>query len=70
MAMSHSEKQKYINLLFMYEESHNIPSNERLTYDPYKDEPSIPEVSPAKKPYVDIRRIVSEVKNLKYLGKI
>lgn len=70
MAMSYSEKQKYINELYKYEESHNIPENRRLTYDPYKDIPSIPEAAPSKKAYVDIRAVVSEVKSLKHLGEL
>ena len=70
MAMYNSDKHKYINTLFEYEESHNVPNHLRLTYDPYKDIPSIPEVTPYKKPYVDIREVVSRVKNLKYLGEL
>lgn len=70
MAMPYSEKQKYIKELFDYEESHNIPDNMRLTYDPYKDIPTIREPAPSKKAYVDIRAIVSKVKNLKYLGEL
>ena len=70
MSMSYSEKQEYINLLFMYEESHNIPSDRRLTYDPYKDDPAIIEPAPSKKPYVDIRTIVSCVKHLRYIGEL
>lgn len=70
MAMPYSEKQKYIRELFNYEESHNIPENERLTYDPYKGIPEIPEPAPSKKAYVDIRDIVGRVKNLKYLGEL
>ncbi len=70
MAMSYSDKQKYINTLFDYEESNNVPDNERLTYDPYKDISSIPEPAPSKKAYVDIRSVVSLVRELRYLGKL
>lgn len=70
MAMPYSEKQEYIKILFVYEESHNIPDSERLTYDPYKDIPSVTEPSPCKKPYVDIRTIVRHVKNLQYSGEL
>ena len=70
MAMPYSEKQKYIRELYNYEESHNAPDSMRLTYDPYKDVPEIPEPAPSKKAYVDIREIVNKVKNLKYLGEL
>jgi hypothetical protein len=70
MAKSYSEKQKYVSELFNYEESHNIPNSMRLTYDPYKDVPEIPDPAPSKKAYVDIREIVNRVKNLKYLGEL
>lgn len=70
MAMSYSDKQNYINKLFDYEESNNVPDKERLTYDPYKDNPAIPEPAPSKKAYVDIRSVVSLVRELRYLGKL
>ena len=65
MSIPYSDREKAIRKLFEYEESHNIPNNERLTYDPYKDIPEIPEASPRKKAYVDIRDVISIVKNLK-----
>ncbi len=66
----YSEKQKAIHILFDYEETNDIPKNERLTYDPYADVTEIPEPSPTKKPYVDIRNVESKVKDLKHLGKL
>lgn len=66
----YSEKQKAIATLFDYEEKHNVPEAERLTHDPYADIPEIPEPSPRKKPYVDIRGVESIVRDLKYRGKI
>lgn len=66
----YNEKQKAIKTLFEYEEKNNISSNNRLTYDPYKDEPIILEPSPRKKPYVDIRRVESTVRELKRDDKL
>lgn len=47
-----------------------LTQNERYTYDPYADIPEIPEPSPRKKPYVDIRNVEFEVKELKRKGKL
>lgn len=49
-------------------EENNIPENQRLTYDPYADIPEIPEASPRKKAYVDIREVMGIVDDLKYRG--
>ena len=68
MSIPFSERKKYISMLFDYEEANNIPDNERLTYDPYKDIPTVKEVSPCKKEYIDIRNIIHLVKELKYKG--
>lgn len=70
MGTPYWEREKYIKMLFEYEESHNIPASERLTFDPYKDIPEIPEPSPRKKAYVDIRQLIGYVQNLKYNGKM
>ena len=66
----YSEKQKAIHTLFDYEETNNIPQNERLTYDPYADIPEIQEPSPRKKPYVDIRIVESKVRDLKHQDEL
>ncbi len=70
MAMPYWEKQEYIKTLFEYEERNNVPENRRLTHDAYADIPEIPDVSPRKKAYVDIRDIVHRVNELKYMGLI
>lgn len=64
------EKQEAIRQLFEYEESQNLPESERLTHDPYANEPAILEPSPRKKAYVDIRGIESIVRNLKHKGEL
>jgi len=66
----YTQKQEAIRELFEYEEKNNIADSGRLTHDPYKDIPEIPEASPRKKPYVDIRRIESKVRDLKHNGEI
>jgi len=66
----YTQKQEAIRELFEYEEKNNIAENGRLTHDPYKDIPEIPDASPRKKPYVDIRRIESKVRHLKHSGEI
>lgn len=70
MGTPYWEREKYIKMLFEYEESHSIPDNERLTFDQYKDIPGISEPSPRKKAYVDIRQLIGYVQNLKYNGKM
>ena len=62
----YNEKQAAIRKLFDIEESNNIPENQRLTFDPYANIPTILEPSPRKKPYVDIRVIESKVKTFEY----
>lgn len=64
------EKQDAIKTLFEYEEKNDIPDEERLTYDPYKDIEEIPDPSPRKKAYVDIRWVEGKVSDLKYQGDI
>lgn len=66
----YEQKQAAIRALFEFEEKHNVPSSERLTFDPYADEPAIPEPSPRKKPYVDIRGVESTVRDLKHRGEL
>jgi len=66
----YNEKQTAIRTLFDFEEANDISASERLTYDPYADISVIPEPSPRKKPYVDIRSIESKVKDLRYQGKL
>ncbi len=66
MSIPFWKRAEYIKKLFDYEEENDIPDSERLTYDPYKDEPDIPEASPRKKAYVDIRRIIGIVNDLEY----
>ena len=66
----YNEKQAAIRSLFDYEESNGIPENERLTFDPYADISAIPEPSPRKKPYVDIRGVETKVKQLKHNGDL
>jgi len=56
--------------LFNYEEANNTPEEYRLTTDPYKNIPEIPESSPRAKAYIDIRRIEGMVRDLKYRGEI
>ena len=65
MSITYSEREKAINELFDYEETYNIPEDKRLTEDAYAGIPSIPELSPRKKPYVDIRAVIRVVKDLK-----
>ena len=57
MSMPSWERERYIKLLFDYEEANNIPDDERLTYDQYAKYPAIQQVSIQKKAYVDIRAI-------------
>lgn len=64
MSIPYWKREEAIKKLFDYEEEHNIPANERLTMDPYADIPEIPEASPRKKAYVDIRDVIARVKNL------
>jgi len=66
----YTQKQAAIQKLFEYEEKHKLPANERLTHDPYKDEPAITVPSPRKKAYVDIRGVESKVRDLKRKGEI
>jgi hypothetical protein len=70
MSIPFWEREKYIKMLFDYEEENNIPANERLTFDAYADSPEIPEVSPRKKGSVDIRTVIFLVKDLIGLGRI
>lgn len=70
MSIPYKIKEKFINLLFNYEESNHIPDDERWTLDAYKNNPLIDEISPRKKPYVDIRRLIGYVKNLMRGGAI
>lgn len=65
MSIPYWEREEAIRKLFAYEEANNIPDCDRLTTDPYADEPLIPEASPRKKAYVDIREVIARVK---YLG--
>lgn len=58
------EREEYIKKLFDYEEKNHIPEHLRLTLDPYAKIPEIKDVSPRKKMYVDIRRIIGRVKEL------
>ena len=64
MATPYWKREKYIRTLFDYEEENNIPENQRLTYHPYADIPEIPEASPRKKAYVDIREVMGIVKGM------
>ena len=64
MSIPYREREEAIKKLFDYEEANNIPNSERLTMDPYADIPEIPEASPRKKPYVDIRDVRSIVRRL------
>lgn len=66
----YNQKQTAIKTLFDFEESNNIPASERLTFDPYADIPAIPEPSPRKKPYVDIRIVECRVRDLKTQCKL
>lgn len=68
MSIPYWEREKYIKILFDYEEANNIPDNRRLTYDPYAGVPEIKNPSPRKKAYVDIRTVIGRVKDLKYNG--
>ena len=68
MSIPYWEREKYIKILFDYEEAHHLPDSERLTHDPYADIPEIKEASPRKKAYVDIRAVIGRVKNLKEMG--
>ena len=65
MPIPYWKREKAIKKLFDYEESHNIPKNERFTMDPYADIPEISEASPRKKAYVDIRDAIGIVERLK-----
>lgn len=64
MSIPYWKREEAIKKLFEYEETHNVPKNERLTVDPYADIPEIPEASPRKKAYVDIRDVIAIVRNL------
>ncbi len=66
----YGEKQDAIHALFDFEEAHDVSGSERLTYDPYADTSEIPEPSPRKKPYVDIRVVEHKVKELGQQGKL
>ena len=65
MSIPYRERESAIKKLFEYEEANNIPSNQRLTFDPYADIPEIPEASPRKKAYVDIRDVIGRVRNIR-----
>ncbi|MBR4344693.1 MAG: hypothetical protein IKP88_18660 [Lachnospiraceae bacterium] len=65
MSIPYWKREQAIKKLFDYEESHNIPKNERFTMDPYADNPAIKEPSPRKKGYVDIRDVIGIVEMLK-----
>lgn len=64
MSIPYRERESAIRKLFEYEEANNIPQNERLTVDPYADIPEITEASPRKKAYVDIRDVISRIRQL------
>ena len=70
MPRSHSYREKIIKELFNYEESNNIPKEQRLTFDPYADVDTIEEASPRKKAYVDIRDVEGKLSYLKHNGKL
>lgn len=67
MATPYWKREKAIKELFALEEEYDIPENERLTCDPYKDIDCEP--SPRKKAYVDIRDVIHFVGVLKEKGK-
>lgn len=64
MSIPYWKREEAIKKLFEYEESHDIPEDQRLTMDPYADVPEIPEASPRKKAYVDIRDVIARVRDL------
>ena len=70
MSIPFWERNKYIDELYEYEEENDIPEDERLTYNPYADNPEILGAAAGKKPYVDIRSVIGKVKDLKDMGKI
>ena len=70
MLISDKESELYIKMLYEYEEAHDIPEDERLTFDIYAVCPEIPDVSPQKKEYVEIDTIIQLVNDLIYQGKL
>jgi len=63
MGTSYRERRRNIEKLYEYEKENNIPENERLTYN-QNERYGIPGDMPDKKFNVDIRRIISLVKEL------
>ncbi len=70
MGTPYWEREKCIQILFDYEKTNRIPSEDRLTYDAYASDPKIPNISPRKKAYVDIRRIISRLRDLGLYNKV
>lgn len=63
MSIPYWEREEAIKKLYEYEESNNIPDDERLTFGAYAEYPEI-ETSPQKKMYIDIRNIIHKNKML------
>ncbi len=71
MATPYHVKKRYIQELYDYEVEHNIPDNQRLTYNQQAlYAPSSDEIVPDKKRNVDIRSIMSIVDTLKRKGEL
>ena len=64
MSIPNWKREKAIKKLFDYEESHNIPTSKRYTYDQYAKFPGISQVYPRKIPNMDIRRVFARLEEL------